>query len=323
MAEQTVTCPICGSQIMDYGRNWACEAANCPQKFKVYKEMSGYQLTVADLVNICGGAITDEHEFTSKAKGTQFKARLAWNSQERKVEFKFENSREAVKGVHCPEHNKELRASEKRYYCPTKLSEGVWCPVGAWRSYGSHQLTGEELGKLLLGLEVGPWNMKKKDGSGTYLVMAQYDFDQNVVTLTYVTEPGGNEAQPNTVPTVAATKASPTGSAVTVSAPTASTATGSVATESQAVPKWVEILPEKAAQVTKLLGLDDVDSDLILEAAIASVTGARGKSAKDITTSEVANAVRTELNELAIGRLEPQAHFGDDGSECYVLVSAS
>lgn len=315
MGEQAVTCPICGSQILDYGRNWACESKDCPQKFKVYKEMSGYQLTLADLVDICGGAVTEEHEFTSKAKGTTFKARLAWSSEKRKVEFKFQNSSETLKGVHCPIHNKELRASEKRYYCPTKISEGEWCEVGAWRTIGGHQLTAEELGQMLLGLEVGPWRMTKQDGSGTYMAMAHYDFDENKVKLAVLNQQGGDGGQPATVPTVVKTEA-----AATVSAPSASTAGGSAATESKADPEWVEVLPERAGQVAKLLDLGDKDSELILEAAIATVCGSRGKSAKDVATAEEANAVLREINGLAIRRKYPQSQFGDDGVEYYVLV---
>ena len=75
--------------------------------------------------------------------------------------------------------------------------------------------------------------------------------------------------------------------------------------------------------MTKFLGLDDEDSELILEAAIAAVTDGRGKTVADIATREEANAVVMEFNLLGTGRKYPQAQFGDDGSECYVLVSAS
>jgi len=309
MGEQAVVCPICMHGILDSGDKWVCgQGDHCPQGFKVYKKTARYDLTVADLVDICNGALTQEHEFFSQAKNKTFKASLAWDSSERKVIFKFQNTRETVKGVLCPDHNVEFRASEKRYYCPTKLSEGVWCPVGAWRGFGGHELTGEELGQLLLGLVLGPWELRKKDGSGTYMATAEYDFEENKVKLTFVN--GGTEDGQKPKAESAVVK-------------TATSVTVATESESSEAPKWVTGLPQKAAQVTKLLGLNEEDAELICEAAIASVTGGRVKTATGIVTSEEANAVNKELNELAIGRKFPQAQFGDDGSECYVLVAAS
>ncbi len=51
---------------------------------------------------------------------------------------------------------------------------------------GSHVVTKEELTDLLDGVPVGPWEMQRRDGSGTYQVLAEYDFDENkVITNIY------------------------------------------------------------------------------------------------------------------------------------------
>ena len=331
MAQNEVLCPICGGKILDHGKYWACESGDrCPERFKTWKEMSGYTLSVVDLVDICNGALTEEHEFISKAKGTKFKTRLGWSSEQRKVEFKF-GPKESTKKALCPDHNVSLRVSDSMYHCTTKLEDGNWCPVKAWRSYGGRALSDEELGNLLLGVVLGPWDLTSKDGK-PYQATAEWDFGENKVKLTYVNNEGSAQAENRPASRPAPASVVP----VMVSTGGAETAevTGSVRTDDTSVtavngatagnaPKWVEVLPQKAAQVTQLLGLGDEDSELILEAAIAAVTGSRGKTAKDIATREEALAVVKELNELAIGRLEPQPYFGDDGSECYVLVRAS
>lgn len=178
-------CPVCHSAIFDAGDKYVCEKMDqCPGEFKVWGKIAGYELTTEDLAIICAGEETPERELTSKA-GKPFHASLVWDDKERKVVFKFQNTRETLEGVLCPEHGVQLRGSEKRYYCPMKISEGVWCPVGAWRTIGSHVLTKEELADLLDGVPVGPWEMKKKDGSGTYQVLAEYDFDENKVNTDF------------------------------------------------------------------------------------------------------------------------------------------
>ncbi len=317
MAQSTVACPICGGTILDYEKFWGCEAGDkCPENFKVYKTISGYALTTADLVDICNGAVTAERKFFSQAKNKPFTAKMAWDSKERKVRLRFANDElnEALKDVLCPNHNVPLRASEKTFYCPTKLSDDEWCPVKAWRDCNGHALTPEELGQLLLGVELGPWVMVSRTKGTKYRATAEWNFDECKIKYTFVNdkqdEPSDDEPPTGGAP-----------AAVTLAKTTA--AVTATAADPEEVPKWVLVLPEKASQVTKLLGLDDKDSDLILEAAIASVTGARGKSAKDIPTRDEALAVAKELNELAIGRLEPQAHFDDDGRERYVLVESA
>ncbi|MDA8080660.1 MAG: hypothetical protein M0Z96_03470 [Actinomycetota bacterium] len=320
MAQSTVACPICGGTILDYEKFWGCEAGDkCPENFKVYKTISGYALTAADLVDICNGAVTAEREFFSQAKNKAFPAKMAWDSKERKVRLRFANDElnEALKDVLCPDHNVPLRSSEKTFYCPTKLSNEEWCPVKAWRDCNGHALTPEELGQLLLGVELGPWVMTSRTKGTKYRATVEWDFDEHKIKYTFS---NGKQDDPN--PADEPPQGEPPAHGAPTAVAMAKTATTSGTTAAE-VPKWVTVLPEKAAQVTRLLGLDDEDSELILEAAIAAVTGARGQSAKDITTSEVANAVRTELNQLAIGHLEPQAHFGDDGSECYVLVESA
>jgi len=321
MAQSTVACPVCGGTILDYEKFWGCEAGEtCPENFKVYKSISGYTLTTADLVDICSGAVTAEREFFSQAKNKAFTAKMAWDSKERKVRLRFANDElnEALKDVLCPDHNVPLRSSEKTFYCPTKLSDEEWCPVKAWRDCNGHALTPEELGQLLLGVELGPWVMVSRTKGTKYRATVEWNFDEYKIKYTFV---NGKSDEPNPA------EDAPRGEPSTGGAPNAGTtvkASGTIVKAAAVdVPKWVEVLPEKAAQVTKLLGLDEEDSELILEAAIASVTGARGKSAKDIPTRDEALAVAKELNELAIGRLEPQAEFGDDGSECYVLVESA
>ena len=181
-----INCPTCGSEVIDTGDMYRCSRMDqCIDDFKFYTKIAGYELSDSDIGAICDGLPTEEHEFTSKA-GKQFKANLIWNTEEGKVTFQFKNTSQPLEGVLCPDHGVELRASDKRYYCPTKLEEGVWCPVGAWKSYGSHNLTPEELGQLLSGVPVGPWEMKKKDGTGTYQVVAEFDFDENKVATSYV-----------------------------------------------------------------------------------------------------------------------------------------
>ena len=184
-----VNCPSCGTEVFDAGNMYLCERGDqCPGGFKVWATIAGYTVTEEDIAAICEGKPGEEREFTSKA-GKPFKATMTWDFDERKVAFKFREERKAVEGVLCPDHGVELRASEKRYYCPTKIEEGVWCQVGAWRTYGSHNLTPEELGELLVGVPVGPWEMKKRDGTGTYQVMAEFDFDENTVVTSFVDAP--------------------------------------------------------------------------------------------------------------------------------------
>ena len=198
-----INCPTCGSEVFDAGDMYRCAMMDqCPINFKFYSKVAGYELSPADMVAICGGVSTEEHELTSKT-GKPFKASLIWNTEEGRVIFQFANTRETLEGVLCPDHGVELRGSEKRYYCPTKIEEGVWCQVGAWKSYGSHNLTPEELGQLLSGIPVGPWEMQKKDGTGTYQVVAEFDFDENKVVTSYVDAGGkekvsqnGNHAEP-------------------------------------------------------------------------------------------------------------------------------
>ena len=178
-------CPSCHSAIFNAGDKYVCEKMDqCPGDFKVWGKIAGYVLTDEDLATICDGKETPERTMTSKV-GKEFHASLMWDDKERKVVFKFQNTRETLEGVLCPDHEVELRGSEKRYYCPTKLEEGVWCPVGAWRTIGSHAVTKEELADLLEGIPVGPWEMQKKDGSGTYQVMAEYDFEENKVNTDF------------------------------------------------------------------------------------------------------------------------------------------
>ncbi|NNN14629.1 MAG: hypothetical protein HKL82_02070, partial [Acidimicrobiaceae bacterium] len=57
---------------------------------------------------------------------------------------------------------------------------------GVWRSYGNHEVTSEELVKMLGGEPVGPWKMTKRDGTGTYDVMAGFDYDENKIVIEYV-----------------------------------------------------------------------------------------------------------------------------------------
>ena len=156
------------------------ENGSVPWRFQGLGKDCWFVVTPEDLAIICAGEETPERELISKA-GKPFHARLVWDANEHKVVFKFQNTRETLEGVVCPDHGCELRGSEKRYYCPTKISDGVWCPVGAWRTIGSHVVTKEELADLLDGVPVGPWEMKRRDGSGTYQVLAEYDFDENTV----------------------------------------------------------------------------------------------------------------------------------------------
>ena len=183
-----VNCPSCGSEVFDAGNMYLCESGDqCPGGFKVWATIAGYAVTEEDLAAICEGKVSEEREFTSKA-GKPFKATLNWDFEERKVAFKFRD-REVVEGVLCPDHEVELRASEKRYYCPTKADDGSWCQVGAWRSIGDHEVTPSELAELLSGVPVGPWELTKRDGTGTYCVMAEFDFDENKVVTTFVDSP--------------------------------------------------------------------------------------------------------------------------------------
>jgi hypothetical protein len=184
--QMDINCPSCHSAVFDAGDKYVCEKMDqCPGDFKVWGKIAGYVITPEDLAIICAGKETPEREMTSKA-GKPFHASLVWDDKERKVAFKFQNTRETLEGVVCPDHGCELRGSEKRYYCPTKISDGVWCPVGSWRTIGSHVVTKEELADLLDGVPVGPWEMKRRDGSGTYQVLAEYDFDENkVITNIY------------------------------------------------------------------------------------------------------------------------------------------
>jgi len=297
---ETNFCPSCGSKVIDAGNLWRCEMMEkCPAGFKAYKTIASYALTDEDLAAICAGEESEEHEFTAKA-GNAFTARVSWSAEERKVVFKFPNGK--VEGAFCPVHNVELRVGKKAYYCPVKAEDGTYCEVTAWLTFGSHSLTAQELVDLLDGMPVGPWEMQKRDGSGTYKVMPQWDFEQNKVITPYVNDESVN-AKAQTGPTMTSTD---NGNPVAVES------------KSQEVPIWVEALPAKAEQVAQLLGLAG-KGKLMCEAAISKTTGGMRKTAAELISSEEANAVVREFNALARGETFPMSQFGDDGKEYYVI----
>ena len=185
-----IHCPACGGEVSDAGNMYLCDnGEQCRGGFKVWARVAGYTLSEEDLTAICAGQTSEEHEFISKA-GKPFRAKLRWDFEEQRVIFKFREAPKVIEGVMCPDHEVELRASDKRYYCPTKLEDETWCRVGVWRSYGDHEVTPEQLSEILSGVPVGPWELTKRDGTGTYEVMATFDFEENKVVTIFV-EPAG------------------------------------------------------------------------------------------------------------------------------------
>jgi hypothetical protein len=164
----------------------------CPSDAsRIFCETAQYTLTENDIEAIASGGVTEIHEFVSRA-GKEFRASLTWNKQDHKVAMVFPAPKPSVEGVLCPDHFVELRMSEKRYFCPTKIDNEDWCPVGMWRNHAGHEIEPAELEQLLLGLTVGPWMLTRRSGD-TYEVMATYDFGEHKLTTSLVeSSPGGD-----------------------------------------------------------------------------------------------------------------------------------
>ncbi|MHB1733441.1 MAG: topoisomerase C-terminal repeat-containing protein [Ferrimicrobium acidiphilum] len=174
-----IKCPECNKEITNQGSWWRCDTCD---KVTIWHETAKYVLTGDDVNAMANGGVTEIREFTSRA-GKTFRASLAWNRQEHKVTFVFPEAKPSVEGALCPDHFVELRMSDKRYFCPTKIDDEHWCPVGMWRDYHGYAITPGDLEKLLLGLTVGPWTLTKRDGN-TYEVMATFDLiEHKLVTL--------------------------------------------------------------------------------------------------------------------------------------------
>ncbi len=170
-----IKCPECTKEMIDGGNRWECSTC---AKVTIYKETAKYTLTEDDVNAMANGGATEIHEFTSRA-GKPFRARLRWHAQEQKATFVFPEPKPSIEGVLCPDHFVELRMSDKRYYCPTKIDDDSWCPVGMWRDHAGHTITTDELEKLLLGMTVGPWTLTTRDAKSSYQVVATFDFTEH------------------------------------------------------------------------------------------------------------------------------------------------
>ncbi len=328
MAQSALSCPICASTIMDYDKYWGCSGENCPEKFKVWKEMSGYTLSVEDLIDICGGALTKDRTFVSKAKGSTFTARLVWDSKERKVRMRFpgDELNEALKNVLCPNHNVALRASEKSFYCPTKSADGSYCNFSAWRNISGHSLTPEELRQLLSGAKLGPWTLTSKGGK-PYQATAHWSFDENKVKLTFVPEDedppeGGTPAHdpsptPGPVtPVTVSTASEPKAQAVQVAQ-----ATGATSSTTRGDKGWIEFLPKKASQLAVALDLGPV-GNAICEAAIQLVTKGQARKPEELDR-EQALQVKSVFDAIANQDLVLAAQYSQSGELRYKISKAA
>lgn len=125
-------CPICKSTILSTAIGYKCE------KYKGQSErkesdcsffagtIMGHTIKEKELQKIIMGEETELITFKNQDKKT-FEAKLYWNSEEKRISFKFEEPNEEELDLNCPICNSPIIKTKYGYHCSKHISKQEGC----------------------------------------------------------------------------------------------------------------------------------------------------------------------------------------------------
>jgi ssDNA-binding Zn-finger/Zn-ribbon topoisomerase 1 len=142
-----VSCPKCGSKIMETGSAFACADYHSEERCMVYlsRKIAGTAIGKNDAVTMLSGEKTGFLQFTS-ASGKNFSARLFLDS-----EFKVAFDRIICK---CPKCSGDIYGGDRAYGC-SNYKAADKCTFTVWREIYGKTVTPDIVSELCLNGETG------------------------------------------------------------------------------------------------------------------------------------------------------------------------
>ena len=149
-------CPICGGRIKQTAKYYLCEnySKDGGCKFVIGRNFLGANLAEKDVVALCNGKNTKELKMKSTKTNKEFKASLMFDKNTQKIAFVFNSPSAKETSYKCPvcggelkerdgKNGKYLSCDNKDFFMSLKIA--------------GHKLTKGDIGKLLKGETVGPY----------------------------------------------------------------------------------------------------------------------------------------------------------------------
>ena len=175
-----ICCPKCGKPMVEYKSSYACSGNtkdNPTCNFLVWRNMSGHEITKAELETLLKEKILKSVAFVSK-EGKPYKANLVLN-EDYSSSIAFEEKEEV--GI-CPKCGAPVIDFGKGCKCSKNTKENPTCDFLVWKNVSGHELTQKEIQSLLKGETLKKVSLVSKSGK-KYEADLEYSSELNKVEI--------------------------------------------------------------------------------------------------------------------------------------------
>ena len=172
-------CPLCGEDVVESPRSYSCSGWRDGCGFTIWKEMYGTKLTEADAKSILEKGETDLKDLVSKA-GKPYKAKIAYNPEEKKMELKFPDKKTVV--GKCPVCGKDVVETARSYGC-SGWRDG--CRFTIWKEISGRTLDEKDVKKLLQGEKTDTIRFTSKKSGKRFTARLMYSKEEERVVFCF------------------------------------------------------------------------------------------------------------------------------------------
>lgn len=149
---EELTCPLCGSALVQNSKAFGCSRYKDGCKFVVWKKMAGKEIGLQHLKEILEkGSTTVMKGFVNK-EGKEFEASLKWSPEEEKIVYDFPKQKKigGDAGLTCPVCGKAMNENARGVYCTDKD-----CGFVVWKKMAGKELPASVIESLVKKGETG------------------------------------------------------------------------------------------------------------------------------------------------------------------------
>ncbi|MCQ2199102.1 MAG: DNA topoisomerase 3 [Paludibacteraceae bacterium] len=155
-------CPICGGKIIEGQKTVRCEeySQDNPNgcKFVLFKSNKYHTFSEEEIIELCEKKETSK-VIVLKTSDKTYNVRFKFDTDNMKVDFIYDNTI-----CDCPKCGKKVVEYKSSYACEGNTKENATCDFLVWKNVSGHELTKDELVKLIANKELKGLSFVSKEG---------------------------------------------------------------------------------------------------------------------------------------------------------------